>query len=228
MMAENSPLSSEAVERAGLYGLLSCIFQSAPDLELIRHFRSAAVQETLGELNLSLGRHFMEADEQVLQEELAAEYTRLFLASPTHLPPYESCFVGGLKQPEETFEPSLQGKAAQETAAFYGEHGITFAHEANLFPDHIAVELDALRLLCDLEAEAAAQGQPEEVLRCRQTAARFLAEHVNRWVPRFCAIVIDSVKTGFYAVAAELTRSFIDSETKELAPCGVKQEEVTQ
>jgi TorA maturation chaperone TorD len=227
-MADNSPVSSEAAERASLYGLLSRMFRTEPTLEFIHLFRSAAVQKALGDLNLSMGRAFMEADEQILQERLAAEYTRLFLAPPTHLPPYESCFVGGIKQPKETFEPSLQGKAAHETAAFYAENGITFSHEANLFPDHIAVELDALRLLCDLEAEAEGRGNPEEVLRCRQTAARFLAEHVNRWVPLFCDAVIESAGTGFYAVAAELTRSFIDSETKELAPCGVKQEEVTQ
>ena len=226
-MTDNSPVSSEAAERASLYGLLSRMFRTEPDLELIRHFRSAAVQETLGDLNLSMGRPFMEADEQVLQEELATEYARLFLAPPTHLPPYESCFVGGIKQPKETFEPSLQGKAAQETAAFYAENGITFSHETNLLPDHIAVELDALRLLCDLEAEAAGRRNLGEVLRCRQTAARFLAEHVNRWVPLFCETVIDSAKTGFYAVAAELTRSFVDSETEELTPCGLEQEEIT-
>ncbi|MDX1763937.1 MAG: molecular chaperone TorD family protein [bacterium] len=227
-MADNVPLGSEAKERASLYGLLSRMFRTEPGPELIRHFRSPAIQKTLEDLNLAMGREFMETDEKILQEELGAQYTRLFLAPPTHLPPYESCFVGGINQPKETFEPSLQGKAALETAAFYEAHGITFDHEASLFPDHIAVELDALRLLCDLEAEAGSRGNPAAVLRCRQTAARFLEEHVNRWVPLFCDAVLESAKTGFYAVAAKLTKSFIDAETNELAPCGVKQEEVTQ
>jgi TorA maturation chaperone TorD len=225
-MIKDTPSGGEAAERSTVYALLSRAFLEEPDVALIRYFRSDGVQEVLASLDLSLGADFVTQPEAQLQETLARDYARLFLTPPIHIPPYQSFFVGGLHEPEETFEPRLQGKASQEVAAFYREHGLVFPEESTAFPDHVGIELEALRWLSELEASAASRGEAAQALQCRQIAGTFLREQVLRWVPTFCEAVVRKSPSPFYVVLAQLTRSFIESELEELTPCGVKQEEV--
>ncbi len=225
-MIQETPSGGEATERSTVYALLSRAYLEEPDVALIRYFRSDTVQQILATLDLSLGSDFLTQPEAALREALARDYAQLFLAPPEHIPPYQSYFVGGLHEPEETFEPRLQGKASQEVAAFYREHGLVFPEHSTAFPDHIGVELEALRWLSELEAAAASRGEGAQVLRCRQTAGAFLRDHVLRWVPAFCEAVLGKSPSPFYVVLAQLTRAFIESELEELTPCHVTQEEV--
>ncbi len=224
MIKDTSP-QSEAAQRSAVYALLSRAFLEEPDLALIRYFRSRGVQEILASLGLSLGEEFLTQSESQLRERLARDYARLFLAPPTHIPPYQSFFVGGLHEGEDTFEPRLQGKAAEEVQAFYRDHGMAFPENSSIFPDHVGVELEALRWLSEREAAAASDGDTAQVLRCRQIAGTFLREQILRWVPLLCDAVVEKSPSPFYAVVAQLTRSFVESEHEELTPCSVKREE---
>jgi TorA maturation chaperone TorD len=226
---ELSSLSEhEARLRAALYGMLASAFLKEPDPNMIRYFRGSEVGEILKELNLSLGKAFLHEQEEVLIEQLAEEYARLFLVPPFHIPPYESFYVGGLHDSEETFEPSLQGKAAKEVQAFYGEHGLTFSEDSRQLPDHIGIELEALRVLCELEAQSAAQGDGDAVRHCRALARRFLTEHPCRWVPAFGDQIQERTENPFYGVLAQMTRLFIKSELEELASSALDKEKVAQ
>jgi TorA maturation chaperone TorD len=228
IMKQERLQENEAAQRGILYALLSRTFIKEPDLELIRYFKSVEVQAILKELDLSLGELFLKTDEETLVQELAVEFSRLFLTPPTHLPPFESIYAGGQNQPEETFGPALQGKAAEEVLTFYHEHGILFPEEIHLLPDHIAIELEALRLLSELESEAVSSSRPDRVSQYRRITGTFIAEHPNRWVPTFCDRILQNTSNPYFRVVAQLTRSFIESEFENLAPCCDKKEEVTQ
>ncbi len=219
---------NEAAQRSILYALLSRTFVKEPDLPLIRYFKSVEVQEILKELDLSLGEFFLNIDEETLVQELAVEFARLFLTPPTHFPPFESFYAGGQNQPEETFEPALQGKAAEEVLTFYHEHGILFPEKTHLLPDHIAMELEALRLLCELESEAVSSSRPDRVSQYRRITGTFITEHPNRWFPTFCDQILQKTSNPYFRVVAQLTQSFIESEFENLAPCCKKKEEVIQ
>jgi len=219
---------NEAAQRSALYGVLSRVFLHEPDQAIIHYLKTDEVQEILRGLGLSFGDDFLKTDEEMLVREIALEYVRLFLAPPTHLPPYESFFVGGLQQPEETFEPALQGKAAAEVQTFYREHGILFPEGSKLLPDHIGIELEALRLLCDLESKSVASGHPDSVRHIRRTTGTFLMEHPHRWVPDFCDQILKRTEIPYFRVVALLTKAFIASELEDLIPCCEKKEEVIQ
>lgn len=220
--------NNEAATRSALYALLARSYLQEPDLELIRYFRRSETRQILAELDLTLKESFLKKEEGDLVRELELEYCRLFLTPPSHIPPYESFFIGGLKDPEEVFEPALQGKAAKEVQAFYREHGLILPEDTRHLPDHIGLELEALRLLCDLESKAEAEGKQDQVQRYRRITKKFLAEHPNRWIRSFCDAILRKAETPFYGVVAQLTRSFVKSELEELTPGGVEMEEVIQ
>ena len=216
----------EAAERSTVYAILSRAFLKEPDGALIRYFKSPDVQEAMKELDLSFGEDFLSSDEGMLVEELAIEYARLFLTPPTHLPPYESFYVGGLHDPEEVFEPTLQGKASKEVQDFYRSHQILFADDCIEFPDHIGIELEAMRLLCDVESKTPVSNDPEKILHVRRLQGKFLAEHPNRWIPIFCEQVLQRTMNSFFPVIVQLTKAFIESELETLRPCSLEEEEV--
>ena len=126
----------------------------------------------------------------------------------------------------ENFEPFLQGKAAAEVRTFYREHGILMPEGARVLPDHIGVELEALRLLCELESMAADSGRTDRVRQLRQITGNFLAEHPKRWIPLFSELILKKAENPFYRVVAQLTHAFIDSELAELTHRSVEEEEV--
>jgi TorA maturation chaperone TorD len=220
MDMENHP-SNEAVQRSIVYAVLARAFLKEPDSELIGYFRRPEVQEILSESNLALGDKFLTSEEAPLLQKLSIEYCRLFLAPPTHIPPYESFFVGGLNQPKETFEPALQGKASIEVQDFYREHGIVLPENTKLFPDHVSLELEALHLLCQYESRATGSAELHPAGHYRCLAGKFLREHPGRWVPAFCDQILVKAEEPFYRVIAQLTKAFIETELAELARCSV-------
>lgn len=225
-MNQKRHLDNEAAQRSAVYAILSRSFLKEPDLELIRFLKIGKIREIFESLDLSLGDDFMEKDEASLIEELSLEYARLFLTPPMHLPPCESFYVGGLQDDMEHFEPFLQGKAADEVRTFYREHGILMPEETGVFPDHIGVELEALRLLCELESLAIESGHPDRVRQLRRITGNFLDEHPKRWMLLFSELILKKAEKPFYRVIAQLTRAFIDSELAELSHCRVEEEEV--
>jgi len=211
----------EAAKRSAVYALLSRLFLKEPGLEMIRFLKSREVLTLFESLDLPLGNEILKKDEASLIHELSLEYARLYLTPPSHLPPYESFYVGGFRDDMENFEPSLQGKAAVEVRTFYHEYGILIPEEAKLLPDHIGVELEALRLLCELESQAADSGHTDRV---RQIEGQFLAEHPGRWIPLFSDLIIKKTENPFYRAVSQLTRAFIDSELTELTHRNVEEE----
>jgi len=220
-MSSSQSSGNEAAQRSVVYAVLARAYLKEPDIDLIQYLKQPEVQSVFGELHCSFGESFLTTQDVLLVRDLAAEYARLFLVPPHHIPPYESFFVGGLNTPAEAFEPALQGKASVEVQDFYQDHGIPFAKDATLFPDHVGVELEALHLLCAGEARAVEASNLDQARQYRCLTGRFLAEHPGRWIFTFCDRLIKIAEAPFYRVVAELTKAFLETEMKELAPCSV-------
>jgi len=206
----------DSIWRSRLYAILASAFLREPDSGVIRFFQQPDTRSILQAFSLSMDESFVTTPAEVLAENLATEYTRLFLAPPTHLPPFESCYVGGVRQDPETFEPSLRGRAAREVETFYFEHGITLPDGDSTPPDHIGLELDALRLFCEREAEEFTAGRKAQARHIRRIAKRFLTEHPIRWVPSFCDRILGSTPAPFFRIIAQLTGAFLISESEAL------------
>ena len=147
--------------------------------------------------------------------ELENGYTRLFRGmdrqkSPP--PPYESVYVdSGL----------VYGPSTKQVANTYRR--FQAAGKEYEPPDHITLELDFMRLLCEKEAEAWRKSENAQDLIVEENS--FLNEHLARWVPDFCALVRQLDTKSFYSGLADITEGWLLYEVsllKEISQDNVK------
>lgn len=127
-------------------------------------------------------------------DEAAAQYHHLF---HYHLFAYESIFLDttGL----------LGGQVTEAVLHSYQAAGLP--GEANsTSPDQLGHELALLAFLCAAEADAWADGLPDQVTRMQAQQQTFLAAHLLRWlVP--CMVAVQQAQDPFFVSLAGLTLS---------------------
>ncbi|MFQ6126871.1 MAG: molecular chaperone [Candidatus Heimdallarchaeota archaeon] len=216
-----SQLSELADARSKIYGWLSSIYLKIPDRNFVKilmgknfnvHLASLSHSADLPEEmrdGIKIVEDFIERSKdkslEELRDGLAVEHTRLFrgvkrLYGPP--PPYESVYVEkGL----------VMGESTAKVKKKYAEAGISLADDLKGEPpDYIGFELDFIRYLCSEEAEAWRESRRDVALKYLNMESRFLYEHLMRWVPKFCDIVVDETKLDFYRGMAKITKGFID------------------
>ncbi len=121
---------------------------------------------------------------------LQREHARLFIGPPqAAIRPYESCFIEG---------DQLMADCALAVHEYYAGAGIVFdGAVCQDAPDHIAVELNALAMLC-LGRTGHAAADRERLERA------FLDAHLGRWGQTFAARLLQSTQEPLYRAAAEL------------------------
>ncbi len=152
--------------------------------------------------------------EEILTE-LAVERTRLLRGVKPGYgppPPYESVY---------TDPSSHQGmEALSEIQAAYTRAGATLPDATHDQPDFIGFELDFMRHLTEWEALARAQDDEKEVMRAVRVQRDFLSDHLDRWVPRFCAVMFEQAQLDFYRGVALVTRGLVRGEADTAAERG--------
>lgn len=154
----------------------------------------------------SLARKLGEAFDHAGVDDLLLDYTRLFLG-PMHIlaKPYGSVWLEGDK--------TLMDGTSLAVAELYREGGFDIDEDCRELPDHVAVELEFLYLLIFRENEARLAGDADRLGRVTDLKARFLDQHLGRWIRPFTSAVRDGAQSGFYRHLADLTRLFVDMET---------------
>ena len=117
---------------------------------------------------------------EAAEEALAVDYCQLFIGPGTHLAPVESV-AGG--------DGRYWGPLTERVIASYAKLGFEVPEGTQVFPDHIAMELDCLALLEE-------QGRHAE-------AAAFAKEHLLRWLPALVEHVEHRAQTAFYPACAK-------------------------
>jgi TorA maturation chaperone TorD len=168
---------------------------------------------------LSLIQAFIGASKGMPVEELktslAVERTKLLRGIKPGYgppPPYEGVYA-------PTAQEAL-GQAMMNVKNIYAESGVVLPEEIHDQPDFIGFELDFMRHLTEKEAEAWAAENHEEVMRITEKERAFLDEHMLRWIPRFCDLMLQEAQLDFYRGVARLTKGFVKGEahtTAELA-----------
>lgn len=132
---------------------------------------------------------------------LEAAYVRHFVAGPGARPalPYESAYL----PPEAS--GWLLGALDQE----YARAGFEVSSSLGEPPDHTAVELEFMGILCGEEATAWEGPDLGRGLRQLEWEASFLHQHLGRWFPLFARQVAEQAATGFYAAAIGAARAFL-------------------
>ncbi len=148
------------------------------------HEALALMEEALARLPDPLGDR--EADE------LAADYAAIYLTHAYRASPNESVWVD-----EERLE---RQESMFEVRAWYSRYGVGAANWRKRADDHLVLELQFIAHILSRE-------HPEQGL---HTAARFMDEHLLRWIPSFAQRVAGRCATPLYAGINLLTASYCE------------------
>lgn len=200
--------TENATARSNVYGLLAAVFRAEPTASMIQEIRGPGFTEALSGLEFSLGEVCNEVSDDQLVEDLAIEFTRLFIGPGPHLSPHESLHA----EEGAGLEGGLWGPATVRVKKFMQAAGLTIDDSFSGMPDHISAELEFMQRLATKEAEAWADADEEYATNILGIEKRFFDEHLSRWVSSFCDKIIELSRHPFYQRFAEMTKNFLDYE----------------
>lgn len=203
--------------RGGVYRLLAQALLFPTPVRLERMAKAAVRQKRAGRAFAGLAvyplwRSLLRSVRQAVRQTdvVQVEFSRLFVAG------CDGC------TPNESHQLALgPAEAAALTAALereYAEEGVTVHPAAGELPDHAAVEMEFLALLCDRESAAWRDRQEAEGRRLLLRQRQFLRQHLGLWVPRFARQVRRADPRGWYGEVAGTAATFIhhDQDLVEL------------
>lgn len=199
-----------AIEVCHLYGLLASLFRAEPTHELLQLLRSPDLAPLLAEAGFDIEEELAdEGDDDALIEQLAVEYTALFLGPGGHISPHESVHT-------DSERGDLWGDETVAVKRFIEALDLTFAEEYRGLPDHISVELDLMANLVGHEVQGWEQDDLARAANALAFQKDFMQEHLMCWVPLFCRKVIETADLAFYRGVARMTRDFLASEAEDI------------
>lgn len=208
-MAADSAVQSR--QRAEAYWFLASLFGNPIDARTLNRIAEVAVSTSMDEAGIAGDLHGAfagEQDREALAERLAVEHARLFLGLRKGYgppPPYESLWR----------EDRIMDDSTLAVATAYSETG--FDDSGPWGPcDHIAYELRFLASLCNAQAEAVQNGQPDEADWARQRQTGFLKEHLLAWVPGYCRRLADQAEEPLYQALARVTPRMLAEDAMTL------------
>jgi TorA maturation chaperone TorD len=201
-----------AEHRSSIYGFLAAVYRQELNSELLQQMKDQRFRDVLSNLGVNLNNGFFQNSEEELLENLAVEYSRLFVGPGKHISPHESVH----HKRDDGQWGQLWGPSTAEVKKFIESAGLEYTSGYTGLPDHISVELEFIQQVIQREAQAWNAGDDETALLCLKNEKKFVNDHLNRWIPEFCEKVITAAESPFYREMARLTRSFIEFEEQEL------------
>lgn len=193
--------------RSTIYGFISSLFLKEPSSEVIKKIREKETFAIFKDFGINFGMELGDKGEEELAEELAVEYTRLFIGPKGHIPPYESVHAveGG----------TLWGDSTVKVSKFYRRCGYELAPEYNI-PDHIGIELELMQHLVEMEGKSLRKDNSGLASKYAALQKEFLESHLLNWTPGFCEKIEKAAEHPFYRDLARLTREYLTAEYEGL------------
>jgi len=198
-----------ALARAQAYGLLARAF-GRPDAAFEAGVAEGGFGEALAEALAALGQpELAAATGGGAEGPLADEFVRLFNPSlHANCPPYGTEYTGA--------HVFMRAQQLADIAGFYRAFGLRVAADFRERPDHIATELEFMQVLALKEARALARKERAHAGICHRAQARFLREHLGRWLEPYAAKLVAAGGEGFYTRVAALARDFVAKDAAQL------------
>jgi TorA maturation chaperone TorD len=206
---DRDEFAKSAMERSRLYGLLATIFRREPSAEFLCHLKTPEAVVAFTGAGIDLGDEFGTRKFADLADDLAIEYTRLFLGPGKHISPHESVQL-------KRGSGILWGPETSAVRQAYRAAGFDMGEAETDIPDHICVELDFLSLLAKEEAQAWAGQNHIFTAKFLQLQHSFISDHLGKWAARFCTKVKEEAEFFFYPAFANLLRGFLSGEKAEI------------
>ena len=205
-------MAEMARQRSNVYGLLATIYHKELTTALLNQIKNPRFLKALSDEGVQLGDDILQRSDDELIEELAVEYTRLFLGPGKHISPHESVH----HERDDGDWGRLWGKDTVLVKKFIETAGLEYKSGYTGLPDHISVELEFMHEVTKREARAWEEKDSDGAIYCLKIEKKFIEEHLVKWIPAFCDKVISGAELSFYREMAKLTRSFIELEEQEI------------
>ncbi len=207
---DHDELARSAIERSRLYGLLSTVFSHEPSAEFLAHLNTPELVVAFSCVGIDLGDEFRRETVAELADDLAVEYTRLFLGPGKHISPHESVQL-------KRGSGILWGPETPAVRAAYQAAGFDIDEDETEIPDHLGVELGFLSHLAGEEAQSWQDHDQEQAAGLLYLQHKFISEHLGKWVAEFCRNVKEEADLTFYAAFADLLHGYLSGEKSEIA-----------
>lgn len=212
MKSENNNHVELAGQRISVYGLLARVYRKEILPGFLGQIRSPQLKGALSALGANLGDEFFTRKDEDIIEDLAVEYTRLFMGPGPHIPPYESVH----HERNGGDWGSLWGASTVEVKKFIETSGLHYKEDYKELPDHISVELEFMQKVIERERDAWEEGDRDKALYCLKMEKMFIDDHLIKWVPQFCGKVVSEAELTFYREMAKITGNFIEFEKENI------------
>ncbi len=210
---ESGNMADTAIQRSSIYGLLAVIYSAEINKSLLQHLKKPDFFGVLSGMGAEMGDDFLNSPEDGLVEDLAIEYTRLFLGPGKHISPHESMH----HERHDGDWGSFWGADTVEVKQFIEASGLQYNPGYTGMPDHISVELELMQQAAVREAQAREENDSEGVLYCLSIQKKFAEEHLLKWVPLFCDKIISESEMQFYREIAKLTKYYVEYDHENIS-----------
>lgn len=211
-----SELAQLNAQRAKTYGLLSHLYRVEVDQVFLDELHAMRFPARTGNDEADQGFRLIAGylsnvwDNSL--EELAVDYARIFIGQGidafSAAYPFESVYTSEKRL--------LMQDARDEVLAIYRSVGLDKQSTWKEGEDHIAVELEFVKLLCERTAEALEKENVERALFFLSTQLNFLDDHLLSWVPMMTEDVQRFAQTDLYKGLALLTNGYLKADREFL------------
>ena len=195
-----------------MYGFLARVYRKEVLPDLLSQIGAPQFRGVLSDLGADLGDEFFARKDEDIIEDLAEEYTRLFMGPGPHIPPYESIH----HERNDGDWGSLWGASTVEVKKFIETAGLHYKDDFAELPDHISVELEFMQKVIEKERDAWEEGDSDRALYCLKMEKMFIDDHLIKWVPQFCGKVVSEAELSFYREMARITGNFLQFEKENI------------
>ena len=195
-----------------IYGLLALIFAQEVTSDFLKEIRTPHFRGVLSDLKVDLGDSFYDDPADELLEEMAVEFTGLFIGPGNFISPHES--VHHVR--DDGDYGKLWGADTVAVKKFVEATGLSYQSAFGGMPDHIAAEFELMQKLEDRLAQAQIDGEKELAENLQVIKQRFMVEHILTWVPEFLDKVVAKANFPFYREMAQFASQFLAGEQELL------------
>jgi len=228
---KDSPAVERALNRSKLYLLLSWSLLYPEDDEFLDYLQCGefvedgraaldALQTALDNLGGErakqkiglLRKHFDHIERLVGSEcvnwqlsDLQTEHRRVFSNVITlDCPPYETLFGN-----DHVF---AQSHVMGDIAGFYKAFGVELSKDIHERLDHLSVEFEFMHFLAYKESYSRCHDGAEKTQIVVDAQKKFVKNHIGRWVPLFCRMLVKKADSGLFKMVADMTLDWMDFE----------------
>jgi hypothetical protein len=119
-------------------------------------------------------------------------------------PPYETLFGN-----DHVF---AQSQVMGDIAGFYRAFGVELSKDIHERLDHLSVEFEFMHFLAYKESYSRCHDGADKTQIVLDAQKKFVKNHIGRWVPLFCRMLVKKASSGLYKHVADLMAEWMDFE----------------